>query len=94
MVELRQKYVAKSVEIVGIGIDRVDKMRLFAKDFRIPYPLLIGEPGGMELMSALGNDAGALPFTVVRDGKGAIRFRHLGRLRRGDLEPVLDGILP
>jgi len=93
LIALRRKYVAKSVEIVGIGIDRVDKMRLFSKEFSIPYPLLVGEPGGVELMSALGNDAGALPFTVVRDGKGSIRFRRLGRLRPGDLEPVLEGIL-
>jgi thiol-disulfide isomerase/thioredoxin len=94
LIGLRQKYGPKSVEIVGIGIDRVDKMRLFAKEFKIPYPLLVGEPGGVELMSALGNNGGALPFTVVRDARGSIRFRRLGRLRPGDLEPILESILP
>lgn len=94
LIGLQKKYASKSVEIVGIGIDRVDKIRVFANDFGIPYPLLVGEPGGVELMSALGNDAGALPFTVVRDVKGSIRFRRLGRLRPGDLEPILEGILP
>jgi thiol-disulfide isomerase/thioredoxin len=93
LIALRQKYRANRVEIVGIGIDHVDKMQQFAKDFNIPYPLLVGQPGGIELMSELGNQAGALPFTVVRDSAGAIRFRHLGRLRPGDLEPVLGAIL-
>jgi thiol-disulfide isomerase/thioredoxin len=93
LVATRQKYGPNSVEIVGIGIDRVEKMRQFAKEFEIPYPLLDGQAGGIELMSDLGNQAGALPFTVVRDSTGVVRLRHLGRLRPGDLESVLGAIL-
>ena len=93
LIETRHKYGANRVEIVGIGIDRVDKMQQFASEFKIPYPLLVGQPGAVELMNDLGNQAGALPFTVVRDSLGAVRFRHLGRLRPGDLDPVLVAIL-
>jgi thiol-disulfide isomerase/thioredoxin len=93
LIRLRKKYSANGVEIVGIGIDRVDKMRQFAAEFKISYPLLVGSPGVVELMSALGNTAGALPFTIVRDGTGAVRFRRLGRLYEGDLEPILGAIL-
>ncbi|HEX2567400.1 MAG TPA: TlpA disulfide reductase family protein [Burkholderiales bacterium] len=93
LIGIRQKYGQNRVEVVGIGIDHADKMQQFANQYRIPYPLLSGQAGGPELMGELGNDAGALPFTIVRDMKGAIRYRHLGRLREGQLEPVLEGIL-
>lgn len=93
LMAIREKYGPQRVEIVGIGIDRADKMRQYAADFRISYPLLVGDIGGLQLMTDLGNDAGALPFTVVRDRQGAIRFRHLGRLHPGDLEPILAAIL-
>jgi thiol-disulfide isomerase/thioredoxin len=93
LISLRKKYRANGAEVVGIGIDRADKMRQFAAEFKIPYPLLIGSGSGVELMSALGNTAGALPFTVVRDPRGSVRFRRLGRLHEGDLEPILDAIL-
>jgi thiol-disulfide isomerase/thioredoxin len=93
LVWLRKKYHAKGAEVVGIGIDRADKMQQFAAEFKIPYPLLVGSTGGVELMAALGNAAGALPFTVMRDAEGSVRFRRLGRLRAGDLEPILDAML-
>jgi thiol-disulfide isomerase/thioredoxin len=93
LIALREKYHVNGVEIVGIGIDRADKMQQFAAEFKIPYPLLVASTTGVQLMSALGNAAGALPFTVVRDPGGSVRFRRLGRLREGDLEPILDAML-
>jgi thiol-disulfide isomerase/thioredoxin len=93
LISLRQKYRQNGAEIVGIGIDHADKMQQFAAEFKIPYPLLVASSGGVELMSALGNAAGALPFTIVRDARGSVRFRRLGRLREGDLEPILDAML-
>src|SRR2546421_11679633 len=63
LVKIRQKYAANGVEIVGIGIDHAAKMRQFAMEFKIPYPLLVGGPAATGLMRKLGNDAGALPFT-------------------------------
>ncbi len=89
----RQKYGPDRVEVVGIGIDRAAKMRQYAAELKIPYPLLVADADGLELMARLGNDAGALPFTVVRDRQGTVRLRHLGRLRPGDLDPVLAAIL-
>ena len=92
LIATRAKYGANRVEVVGIGIDHVVKMLQFASDLKIPYPLLAGESGGAELMRELGNEAGALPFTVIRDMRGAIRFRRLGRLRAGDLDSILEAI--
>lgn len=91
--ETRQKFAKKGVEIVGIGIDQAAKIRQFAAEFGISYPLLVADAGGIGLMRKLGNGEGALPFTVILDRHGAIAYRHLGILRREDLEATLDGLL-
>ena len=93
LLDLRKSYAPKGLEVVGIGIDQVAKMRQFAADYRIDYPLLVGDAAAVELMRELGNGSGALPFTVVTDARGAIAYRHLGLLRDQDLRRAIDGIL-
>ena len=93
LVEMREKYAGNGVEIVGIGIDNAAKIRQFADEFRISYPLLVADSGGIDLMRKLGNRDGALPFTVVLDRHGAIAYRHLGLLKRGELEAALNAVV-
>jgi len=91
--ETRRKYASMGAEVVGIGIDRADKIRQFASEFYISYPLLVAETGGIELMRKLGNGEGALPFTVILDRHGAIAYRSVGILRREELEATLQSLL-
>jgi peroxiredoxin len=93
LITSRAQYAPKGAEIVGIGIDKVDKIRQFAKDFGIDYPLLVAGASGLDLMRKLGNQAGALPYTVIVDRQGTISYRRLGILRVADLQRVLDGML-
>jgi hypothetical protein len=44
-------------------------------------------------MRKLGNEEGALPFTVILDRHGAIAYRRLGILRRLELEAAVEGLL-
>ena len=91
--QTRQKYVGNGVEIVGIGIDHAVKIREFALQFGISYPLLVAETGGVDLMRKLGNGEGALPFTVIADRHWAIAYRRLGILRREELQSALDRLV-
>lgn len=91
--ETRRKYGPKGVEVVGIGIDQAAKIRQFAAEFGISYPLLVAESGGIDLMRKLGNGEGALPFTVITDRHGAITYRRLGILRREELQATLDRLV-
>lgn len=93
LVSSRTKFSPKGAEIVGIGIDNGDKIRQFAKDFQINYPVLVGDAASLDLMRKLGNQAGALPYTVVVNRQGAIVYRRLGILRQADLHNVLEGLL-
>ncbi len=93
LVDLRQEYVAKGFEVVGIAIDHADKVREFSAKYEISYPVLIAEAGGLDMIRTLGNSAGALPFTVTLDRMGAIVERKLGILHRRDIEPKIKALL-
>jgi len=77
------------VEIVGIAIDSVDKIRQFAATYKINYPLLVADATAVNLLRALGNKSGGLPYTVALHGSGALAERHLGALKEADLRQVL-----
>ena len=91
--EIRQAYASKGAEFVGIGIDSAAKIAEFSKTYPVGYPLLVADPGAIELMRGLGNSGGGLPFTVVLDRQGAIGYRRLGPLSRPEVEKVLNGML-
>jgi thiol-disulfide isomerase/thioredoxin len=93
LVRMREKYVANGVEFVGISIDQVAKVRHFAISYKVSYPLLIADASALDLMRHLGNQAGALPFTVVLNRQGAVAYRKLGLLKAQDLEPVVAGLI-
>jgi thiol-disulfide isomerase/thioredoxin len=85
----REKYASLGLEIVGIAIDNAPKVIEYAASFKISYPILLAEANGLDLMRALGNTAGGLPYTVVADRQGSVKYRKLGAFRQGDLDSVL-----
>lgn len=93
LVDLRAQYAAKGFEVLGIAVDNAANVREFAAKYPISYPVLIAEAGGLDLIRKLGNNAGALPFTVVLDRRGEILSRKLGILRRREIEPKIKALL-
>jgi len=85
----RGKYAPTGVEIVGIALDNPVNVRQFAASFKISYPVLLAEADGLDLMRALGNNSGGLPYTVVADRQGGVVHRKLGALKETDLEGIL-----
>lgn len=93
LVDLRGKYGPKGLEIVGIAIDNVAKVRDFSASFKISYPVLVAEAGGLDLMRGLGNQGGGLPYTVIVDRNGGVVHRKLGLLKQAELEPMIQSLL-
>ena len=93
LVTAHQRFARHGAEIVGVGIDVPEKLRRFADEYRIGYPVLVADAAAIELMRRLGNSAGALPFTVILDQRGALAHRRLGLLREEELEGVLRKLL-
>ena len=80
---------SKKVRIVGIAIDSADKVRQFANEYHIDYPLLVGGMEVIDLTRKLGNTAGGLPYTVVVDASGKVVVKHLGRISEAQLEQAI-----
>lgn len=93
LLRIGKKYDSKSLQIVGIAIDSADKVKQFAKDFQITYPLLIGGLETVDLSRQLGNKAGALPYTVVLDQGGKVIRTHLGKISEQELDEVVRPLL-
>ncbi len=93
LLAVQARFASKSVQIIGIALDTAANSREFARDFKIDYPLLIGDAGSIAMMRNLGNPSGGLPFTVVLDRTGKIAHRHLGALTREALQEILGKLV-
>lgn len=73
-------------QMVGVAIDGPTPVREFLQKTPVSYPIALAGFGGTELARALGNNAGALPFTVVLDASGRITQRKLGETSFEELQ--------
>ncbi|CAG2130197.1 Thiol-disulfide oxidoreductase ResA [Cupriavidus yeoncheonensis] len=86
---LHAEYAARKVEFVGIGIDSAANIQQFIKKVPVAYPLAVASFAGTELSRNFGNDAGGLPYTVVINPDGSVKYRKMGRITSDELRSVL-----
>ena len=86
--QLRRENSVNKLEIVGIAIDHADSVQKYAKELDIQYPILLGEQGGLEAVTAFGVDT-VLPFTVFADAQGRIVTLKIGELHRDEAAFIL-----
>jgi len=92
-VQAQAKLGGKGLQFVGIAIDQPDKIRQFANELHLNYPSLVGGYGALELSKTLGNQIGALPFTVILDRDGRTAYTQMGPLKPGKLDAVVAKLL-
>jgi thiol-disulfide isomerase/thioredoxin len=83
---------SQRLSVVGLAIDRLVPVQEFLA--RQPVRFAIGLAGleGSDLGRQLGNNVGALPFTVLLDAQGQLVQRKLGETRYDELEDWLKSI--
>jgi len=86
---VQAKFAANGLETIGISIDHADKVRQFAKNMAITYPLLLGDASVIDVARALGNRAGGLPYTLVIDAQGKLLASKLGGITEAQLTDIL-----
>ncbi|HUL41764.1 MAG TPA: TlpA disulfide reductase family protein [Burkholderiales bacterium] len=92
-IKVQEKYRSHGLVIVGVALDKKDAVSAYAADIGINYPLLIGGFGVMDLTRKAGNNAGALPFTLIIDRTGKIVATRYGGLTLDKLEPIIRPLL-
>ena len=92
-VALQRDWGGRGLQFVGVAIDTREKVKPYAKAVAMNYPVLLADAGSLDLMKALGNPSGGLPFTVIVDREGEVVRRELGGLDRPKLEALLAPLL-
>ena len=90
---LHSEYQDKNVVVIGISLDEIALIKEFTETTDISYPLLAAEDTGMELAAALGNNKGALPYTLIIKPDGSIAKTYFGRVSKALLEKTLKPLL-
>lgn len=93
LMALREQHHAQGLEVVGIAMDDVQRARDFVAELGIDYPNLVGSTDVMATMQLYGNASGTLPYSVLVDRAGLVRWVKLGILERPELEAEITGLL-
>jgi len=86
---LQESYQANDGIVLGIATEDVAKIREFTKETRVSYPLLAGDMEAMNLGTALGNNRGILPYTVIIGRDGEVVKTFFGQVNMAMLEEIL-----
>ena len=92
-VELQEQYGNDGLQFIGIALQEAEEIRDFLQEFNVNYPSLVGSADAIKVAKQLGNDIGALPYTVFIHHDGTISFTHRGPLLKSDAEKVIQTLL-
>jgi len=90
LVRLYQNMGPKGLEIVGLSLDVGDreKVRSFARQFQVPYPIVFPEP-----MSQLADTLEGVPTTILIDRNGRIVKTYVGAVRQAVFAADINELL-
>jgi len=91
--ELQAQYGIAGLQVIGIALDDVQSVRDFAEKLGITYTILVGATDVMETNRAYGNVTGMLPFSVLIDKEGVIRWQYAGEIHRDTIATILNEYL-
>lgn len=88
-IRLQQQLQDRGVQFLGVAVDDAEAIREYVAKVPINYPVLMGEQQALLLNRQLGNENGALPYTVVLNADRAVIHRQLGEWHEEDAERLL-----
>jgi len=93
----QERYQARGLQIIGLGLDDEKKLRNVQRTLEINYPVLVADPvENSGLMKLWGNSSGVVPYTVVIDRDGRVTYAHRGLMNHDVFDehvlPLLDKV--
>jgi thiol-disulfide isomerase/thioredoxin len=83
---------AQDLTVIGIAVDHRDKVQEFAAQFKIDYPMLIGDQDALDVAAKFGMDTPFFPFTVFTDRRGEVVALFVGELHQPQLDFILSEV--
>ncbi len=88
------EYKDKNIDLIGIAHDTPDKVREFMQKIPMQYTQLVDPLLTVELSKLYGNELGTLPYTVVIDSTGYIKYIHRsGIISKDELSHIVEPLL-
>lgn len=92
-IELQEKYGPSGFQVIGIAIDQPDLVEEYSDSMGVNYPLLVGEDDAIDIGTEYGNRLGVLPYSVIINHEGMIRFIKKGEVTREEVEEMIKPLL-
>lgn len=93
-IEYQTRYGDKGLQIIGVGLDEVHKLRNYVRTVGINYPILQADPElQYSLLKQWGNPFGILPFTVIIGRDGHLVFMQQGILNQKAFDSMVKPLL-
>ncbi len=93
-VRYQKNYANKGLQIVGIGLDEINKLKNVERSLDMNYPsMVVPQINGGFLLEKFGNDQGIVPYTVVIDKDGTISYIHRGTMEDEDFKEFVLPLL-
>lgn len=90
----QHQYADKGLQIIGVGLDEVKKLRNFVRTTGINYPILQADRElQYSLLNQWGNPFGVVPYTVVIDRVGKFIFMKQGIIDKKTFDTVIKPLL-
>ncbi|NNC99867.1 MAG: TlpA family protein disulfide reductase, partial [Gammaproteobacteria bacterium] len=83
----------RGFQVIGVAIDSPEKAQPMLDSMDISYPILYAEQTGIELMAAVGNPQGLLPYSLLLNQQGEVLEQVLGRIHEEDIVDWLQEYL-
>jgi len=83
----------ETLAVIGIALDDPGPVAAFIAEHGIDYTILHGQGDVLDTQRAWGNAAGAMPYTVLTDADGIVRWRHYGEVTEEELAEALAGVI-
>ena len=76
---------ANGLHVLGLAVDKPAPVNQFLARTPVSFPVALAGMEGVDFSRTLGNEAGALPFSVLFGADGSIKQRKIGQLHAADL---------
>ena len=93
LVDLQRTHESEGLQVIGIALDDAQSVRNFVKSFGISYPILTGLEDVFETSAAYGNAEGVLPYSVLIDKAGIVRWQYSGIIKDEQITRLLSELL-
>ena len=90
---MQQRLSGRGFQVVGIALDDPGRAAEFAAEMDLAYPVLVGGTDVVLTGKRYGNDSGMLPYSVLTDREGVIRWTLLGALEEAELTEKIESLL-